>query len=252
MSEHSDNPSDPVVPARRDVLWQRISSALGILLLVYLVVAYWLMPVFWEHYTGRHPALDDMPGVTETSDGHPGDPINLALIGMEQELKAALRAAGWYTADPLGMRSDLRIAVDSVAERPYDAAPVSRLYLWGRPEDLAFEQPVGDDPRQRHHVRFWKSGQTDDQGNPLWAGSATFDRRVGLSHTTGQITHHIAADVDLERDHLVGELRQTGRLIDIEFVDDFHQVRQGRNGGGDPWHTDGRLSLAKLRITATD
>ena len=35
----------------------------------------------------------------------------------------------------------------------------------------------------------------------------TFDRRVGLSHDTGQVTHHIAPDIDAERDGLMRDLR---------------------------------------------
>ena len=115
------------------------------------------------------------------------------------------------------------------------------LYLFGRREDLAFEQPVGDNPRKRHHVRFWKTEKTYDDGRPIWIGSASYDERVGLSHTTGQITHHIAADVDAERDHLFASLRATGKLADEYPVDDFHSTLEGRNGGGDPWFTDGRL-----------
>jgi hypothetical protein len=95
-------------------------------------------------------------------------------------------------------------------------------------------------------VRFWKSAQTDAAGRPLWAGSATYDERVGLSHTTGQITHHIAADVDAERDHLAAALARTGKLDGSQYITGFHQVREGRNGGGDPWHTDGRLFVAEI------
>lgn len=227
--------------------WRRALVAFLVIVLGYFLVAYFLFPLLWIGYAHRHPALDDLPGITKTHDDHPGDPLNVALIGAEDELKATLRDAGWYPADPLVLRSDLKIAADTVLARPYDDAPVSSLYLWGRKEDLAFEQPVGDDPRQRHHVRFWKSEQVDDQGRPLWAGSATYDRRVGLSETTGQITHHISADVDTERGHLFADLQQTGRLIDVHFIDDFHKVREGRNGGGDPWHTDGRLEIGTIQ-----
>ena len=76
--------------------------------------------------------------------------------------------------------------------------------------------------------------------------SATYDQRVGFSHTTGQITHHIAADVDTERDHLIGTLDQTGSLSEVYYVDDFHKVREGRNGGGDLWRTDGRLAVGVI------
>jgi hypothetical protein len=78
-------------------------------------------------------------------------------------------------------------------------------------------------------------------------GSATYDKRVGLSHTTGQITHHIASDVDAERDHLFANLKQTGDLVDEQLIDGFHKVREGTNGGGDAWRTDGRLAVGAIK-----
>lgn len=178
-----------------------------------------------------------------TSDGHPGDPLNVALIGTKEQVETIMKAAKWYSAAALGLRSDLAIATDSVLSRPDDEAPVSNLYLFGRKEDLAFEQPVGDNPRQRHHVRFWKIDGADVDGRPVWIGSASYDERVGLSHTTGQITHHIAPDVDKERDHVFADLKHTGGLEDDYSVDDFHTEREGRNGGGDRWFTDGALDV---------
>jgi hypothetical protein len=221
--------------------WLRAVLAFVGVLGVYFVVAYLVMPLLWRHYARRHPALDDVPGITLTADKHPGDPINVALIGSEENLESIMQAAGWFRADPLGLKSDLRIAADTVLKRPYDEAPVSNLFLWGRKEDLAFEQPVGDDPRKRHHVRFWKSDKVDQEQRPLWAGSVTYDERVGLSHTTGQITHHIGPDVDAERDRLFEELKKTDDLASVQVIDGFHKTLKGRNGGGDSWHTDGKL-----------
>jgi hypothetical protein len=123
---------------------------------------------------------------------------------------------------------------------------VSNLYLWGRKEDLAFEQPVGDDPERRHHVRFWRSGEVDETDRPLWIGAATYDMGVGFSHTTGQITHHIAPDVDAERDKLIDDLRRAGQLRQVVWIEHFHQVLRGYNGGGDPYHTDGRLAVGVI------
>jgi hypothetical protein len=215
-------------------------------LLAWFVVAYVLMPVDWKRYVRRHPALDDVPNVTHTADGIPGDPINVSLIGTEAQLKAIMQAAKWFAADPLSLRSDLAIGVDTVLKRPDDQAPVSSLYLFGRKEDLAFEQPVGDSPRHRHHVRFWRAAEEDPDGRPTWVGSAVYDKGVGFSHTTGQITHHTAADVDTERDYLAKDLKQTGELTDSYYVDGFHKVREGKNGGGDPWQTDGRLYVGVI------
>jgi hypothetical protein len=229
----------------------RLAVVLAAFVGLYLIIAYAVLPMFWVHYAHRHPAIDETPGITTTGDDHPGDPINVALIGSEADIKRVMQAGGWFSADPLGLKSDLKIAADTVLERPYETAPVSNLFLWGRREDLAFEQPVGDDPRQRHHARFWKSAKLDADGRPAWMGSATYDQRVGLSHTTGQITHHIASDVDAERDHLFECLKPTNELIDLQVIDGFHKVREGHNGGGDPWHTDGRLFVGTLETSAT-
>lgn len=218
-------------------------------LLLYLSIAYFLLPLTWRRAESRHhPALTGMPEVSRTNNNIPGDPLNVALIGSEKSVSKAMLAAGWYPADPLTLESCLRIASDTVLHRPYTDAPVSNLFVWGRKQDLAFEQPVGDDPRQRHHVRFWRSKEVDRNGDPLWVGGATFDRRVGFSHTTGQITHHISPDVDAERDKILNDLQQSHDVASVDWVAGFHKRLAGRNGGGDPWHTDGRLLIVVLKL----
>ena len=107
---------------------------------------------------------------------------------------------------------------------------------------------VADSPRRRNHVRLWLIGKPDALGRPVWIGAASYDERVGLSHTTGQITHHIAPDVDVERDHLFASLQQAGTLSDTFKVEGFHKVLRGRNGGGDPWYTDGSLWVGTLAV----
>lgn len=223
-----------------------LSVIVMVAVLLYLAIAYFFVPKMWKEYALRHPAFDGDPRITETGDRHPGDPLNVALIGTETELREIMAAANWRAAKPLGLRSDIKIASDTVFRRPDDDAPVSNLYLFGRKEDLAFEQSVGDNPRKRNHVRFWLTGKTDADGRPVWIGAASYDERVGFSHTTGQVTHHIAADIDSERDHLFSDLEKTGDLSTLYKVPGFHKVLQGRNGGGDPWHTDGDLCVGVI------
>ena len=213
---------------------------------IYAGAAYLFVPALWEFYAHRHPALEDIPDITYTGSGIPGDPLNVALVGTETELKKAMLAADWRPADPLTLKSCLEIAEATVFDRSYVDAPVSNLYFEHRKEDLAFEKPVGDNPKQRNHVRFWKLNGTDPDGRPVWVGSATYDKRVGLSDTTGQVTHHIGADVDVERDRLMADLKAAGKLTSVDTVTGFHKVCQGRNGEGDPWHTDGDLYVGVL------
>jgi hypothetical protein len=180
MSDESLASARPPGPPRRRRL-PRLAAVGIVLISLYLLVAYVLMPAFWTHYAHRHPLFDDIPGITHTGTGIAGDPINVALVGTEVEVKKIMLAARWYPADPLTLKSCLEIAEASVLKRPYDDAPVSNLFLFGRKEDLAFEQPVGDSPRHRHHVRFWRTEKTYDDGRPVWVGSAIYDERVGIN-----------------------------------------------------------------------
>jgi hypothetical protein len=216
------------------------------LIATWAMVAYIVMPLWWERYAKAHPELDGVPGITQTASGIPGDPVNVAVVGSQEQVRAIFAAAGWTPADPLSLRSDARIAADAVLDRPYADAPVSTLILFGRKQDLAFEQTAGTSPRERHHVRFWIAPKAHPSGAALWIGAASFYRSVGFSHDTGQITHHISAGVDTERDHVIASLQATGQLSVVLAVHDFHAKLKGRNGGGDPWHTDGTLMLAVI------
>ena len=126
--------------------------------------------------------------------------------------------------------------------KPYPYAPVSDLYVHGKKQFYAFEQPQGGDPTKRHHVRFWLIPVYDAMDRPMWMGAATYDFSVGVSHTTGQITHHIAADVDQERDKLLEDLQHSGAIV-LHWIDPFQPNHEGKNGGGDRFVTDGRLAI---------
>jgi hypothetical protein len=195
-----------------------------------------------------HPGLARSPRHTTTAQGRPGDAVNIGFIGSEEDLHRTLATAGWYAADPITLKTSLRIAADCVLDKPYPHAPVSNLYLWGRVQDAAFEQPVGDSPTQRHHVRFWRSSERDGRGRPLWLGAATFDERVEISRTTGRFTHKIGPDIDRERDKLVRDAISAEALDGYYWVEEFHRAAEGRNGGGDAYFTDRRLAIGVIDL----
>ena len=195
-----------------------------------------------------HPALTRSPRHATTGQGNQGDAINVALIGTEEELHRTLAAAGWYAADPITLQTSVRIAADVVMRKPYAHAPVSDLYLWGRRQDAAFEQPVGNSPKQRHHVRFWRSDELDSNGKPLWIGAATYDERVEISRTTLGVTHKISPDIDRERNKVVSDAVRAGMLDGYYWVEQFHQQPAGKNGGGDPYYTDRRLAIGVIEV----
>ena len=158
----------PAAPRRSRRVMHVCISAPAALLVVYLMSAYVFIPMAWSSYAWRHPAVDDAPRITRTGNGIPGDPLNIALIGTEDAIGRAMIEAGWRPADPITLKTCLRITHSTLLKRPYEQAPVSNLYLYGRKQDLAFQRAVGDNPRQRHHVRFWCAAELDDAGRPLW------------------------------------------------------------------------------------
>ncbi len=229
-------------PHRR--LDQFLLLALAVLL-AYTVLAYVALPLLWSHYEHQR-GLANLPMVTRTAQDIPGDPINVGLIGDKRDVLCAMHAANWYPADPVTARSSIEIAGSVLLDRPYDRAPVSPLFYLGRPEDLAFEKPVGDSADRRHHVRFWKVLDQGQEKRPVWLGSATFDRGVGVSHYTGAITHHIAPDVDADRGLLASDL-EAAQVVEAKYqVTGVGVTLTGRNGGGDPYFTDGEVWILRL------
>ncbi len=214
----------------------------------YTALAYLALPALWTHYEHQR-GLADLPMVTRTAQGIPGDPINVGLIGDKRDVLCAMQAARWYPADPVTARSSIEIAGSVLLDRPYDRAPVSPLFYLGRREDLAFEKPAGESADRRNHVRFWKVLDQGQEQRPVWLGSATFDRGVGVSHYTGAITHHIAPDIDAERGLLASDL-EAAQMVDAKYqVTGIGVTLTGRNGGGDPYYTDGEVWILRL-VTA--
>ncbi|MEO6827234.1 MAG: LssY C-terminal domain-containing protein [Microbacteriaceae bacterium] len=193
-------------------------------------------------------------GRARTSDGLLGDPINLALLGSELQLNTAMREAGWVRADAITFRSTWRIIASTVLRRSYDEAPVSPLLLFDRQQDVAYQQEVLGNPAKRHHVRFWRcpDGWLLPGGHRVdWLAAGTFDRSVGFSLFTLQITHKIDHDTDIERDHIVDTLTTADAAISVEILRDFSTGYHSRNGGGDTIKTDGDLPVLDLRAVHT-
>ena len=238
----------PAPNLRRRRRWFR-SACLGFSAVVgvWFLAAYYVLPRIWRHYE-HQPGLMTAPKFSVTAAGIPGDPLNLGVVGSPEALVQAMLAGGWTPADPITWRTSLGIARSVLERRAYPTAPVSDLFVFGRKQDLAFEKAAGagGSASKRHHVRFWRSDDLGPGGVPFWLGAATFDRSVGFSHLTGQITHHIAPDIDAERDAVIHSLGAAGWLAQVYQVTGVGATLLGRNGGGDRYDTDGELSIGVL------
>ena len=215
------------------------------ILVGYGLIAYLVLPGFWTHYEHQR-GLADLPMVTRTGQDIPGDPMNVGLVGDNKDVICAMHAAGWYPADQITLKSSIEIVGSVLLDRPYKDAPVSNLYYLDRREDLAFEKPIGQNADRRNHVRFWKVLDQGEEKRPVWLGAATEDRGVGVSHYTVAVTHHISADLDAERALLATDLEKAG-MVDAKYqVTGIGPTLTGRNGGGDPYYTDGEIWVLRL------
>ncbi len=212
---------------------------------MYVLLAYVLLPLAWTHYE-HQKKLAGLAMVTQTGNGIPGDPINVGLVGSKEEVLCAMNAAGWYPADPITLKSSIEIVGSVLFDRPYRDAPVSNLYYLGRREDFAFEKPIGSSADRRNHVRYWMVMEQGQEKRPVWLGSATLDRGVGVSSYTAEVTHHISPDLDAERGLLTADLEDAG-MVDAKYqVTGIGPTIAGRNGGGDPYYTDGEIWVLRL------
>ena len=204
-----------------------------------------------------------VPSYTITGDGLPGDPVNVALVGTLQQLRAAFAALGWAEADRLSLASSWGMVRAFVFNSPYPTAPFSTLYLFGRGQDIGFQRAIDDSPRKRHHIRFWALSQTrardtwgaadfwlnterpSDNEGALWVGAGTRDTGLSLTRLTFQVTHATDSDTNAERDYIIGELRKN-RSIEAEKV-----YQAGQNLPAERvnhYITDGEIILARLVV----
>ena len=217
-------------------------------ILFWVVLAYLVLPRLHRILTELY-VPDYFIGRARTSDGLLGDPINLALLGSEAQLDEAMAAAGWRRADEVTVATSWRIVLSTVLRRSYDEAPVSPLFLFGHQQDVAYQQEVLGNPSKRHHVRFWRcpEGWMLPGGHRAdWLAAGTFDRSVGFSLFTLQITHKIDANTDIERDHVVATLEAADVGAEVSVIHDFSTGYHARNGGGDSIETDGDLPVVDL------
>lgn len=204
------------------------------LLLLWFGIAYGGLPRLWSHHEHKRIGSHDEI-VSYTAQDIPADPINLHVHGSADQVACAMTNVGWVRADNVSVRSAVKIAASVILHQAYPAAPVSSLYLHDKVQDMAFERDEGRSADKRHHVRFWQIAPND------WLAAATFDRSVGLSLFTLQITHYIGNDPDADRAMVGRVFLASGASRAGEQASRIPPNRWHRNGGGNRYRTDGMI-----------
>lgn len=177
--------------------------------------------------------------VTNAAGTETGDPLNLVIIGHPRDIYTAFIRAGWDETEAITGASTWKTVKSFISGGEYRYSPISSLYVFGRPQDVAF-QKARENIHERNHLRLWMSWSSY-QGYPVWIGQISRD--IGVRFTKKTITtHKIDPDVDETREYLVEDLAYAQALKKLGFVGGVGAVPMDQPRGnltGDPWFTDG-------------
>lgn len=184
--------------------------------------------------------LEALPCCTLGGDRRsPADPLNIVLIGSADAVFPPLARRGWHVTQTLSAESIWQTITSSLFGHRYRYAPVSPLYVFGRPQDLALQKGRSD-VNQRNHMRLWLAPVTVS-GTPVWVGQISRDIGVRLTRKT-LTTHKIDPSVDETRWYLMQDLYFSEGLSRFGFVTGVGAAPPERprfNYTGDPYETDG-------------
>jgi LssY C-terminus len=179
--------------------------------------------------------------------GNPGDMVNYALIGTQDQVTKAFAAAGWVQVDKTTQDAVVHGLISTLSHAAYTEMPMSTLYLFGRSQDLSFARA---DPLAvaaiRHHLRVWKTTENVG-GEALWVGSATHDNGFEKDQRNGGVTHHIDANVDQERDFLEQSFAGAGVLAGAAYVMPSSPLTTAKTATGGSFESDGRIVVMDLK-----
>ncbi len=196
--------------------------------------------------------LEQLPCcVTDASGEHDGDPLNIVLIGGPSAVLNALSRSGWSFTHRITLRSVTREIGAALSGESYPVAPVSSLYVFGRPQDVALQR-ARQSIAQRNHMRLWLAPYTFGQRS-LWLGQVSRD--IGVKITTKSptlTTHVIDPQVDTTREYLLHSLIAQGFVGEFGFVKGSAYATPAEprhNLTDDPYFSDG---MRLVVVLATD
>ncbi len=181
-----------------------------------------------------------------------GDPVNLVIIGDLQEVYVAFIRAGWDETETITSGTSWKTVKSFIGGGEYRYSPVSGLYVFGRPQDIAF-QKARDNIHERNHLRLWLSPYRLE-GKLVWLGQISRD--IGVRWTKKTITtHKIDPDVDETREYLLEDLAYAQALEKFAYVGGVGEVSYTQPKGnltGDPWFSDGNRLVLWVSLVPID
>jgi hypothetical protein len=176
----------------------------------------------------------------------PGDPLNFVVIGEPERVLATFVSRGWDLTETTHSGAVWGTIRSSLFGTYYRYSPISPLYLFGRPQDIAL-QKIRSNVDERNHLRIWLAPYTF-RGLFVYVGQISRDIGVKLSSKT-LVTHKIDADVDDTRSYLEQDLAASGQVEANGYVSGVgiaYPELPRFNYTLDPYFTDGLRAVLIL------
>ena len=191
---------------------------------------------------GLRQALENLPCCMTNKDGSgESDPLNIVVIGPEEEIWAAFITRGWDESEVIYGASLARTIASSLFGGRYRYSPMSALYFYGRPQDVGL-QKARQTVDERNHLRLWLSPMRY-KGMPVYIGQISRDIGVKLTTKSPTLTtHEIDPDIDEARDYLTQDLLESQKVAKLGFVDGVGKAEPDNpryNLTDSPYWTDG-------------
>jgi hypothetical protein len=202
---------------------------------------------------GLRSALESYPCCTtdKKMQEYRGDPVNLVIVGEDEDLIGAFVRRGWKQTEVKYRGSIFKTLGSFLFKKSYDNSPVSDLYLLGRHQDIAFQKPRRS-IHNRNHLRLWQTPLRYD-GKPVWIGGISRD--IGVKATTKApffVTHVIDSDVDEAREYLLQDFLAANAIESWGYVSGVGNTSRDnprKNFMGDEIYTDGERLVMILSDT---
>ena len=191
---------------------------------------------------GLREALEQLPCCTTSKDGKvPGDPLNIVVIGVPDDLFPAFIRRGWRMAEDTYWGSIKKTINSFLFGKRYRYSPVSPLYLFGRKQDIALQKARGTIHR-RNHLRLWLTPLLFNN-KEVWIGQISRDIGVRFTRKSHNfVTHKIDPDVDEVRNAFMEDMLYSQGLEKVGFVKGLGVATKEKprtNMTGDPYFHDG-------------
>jgi hypothetical protein len=204
---------------------------------------------------GLRSALEGLPCCALGGDREsPGDPLNIVVIGTTNDAQILFPfiRRGWDLTETTYAGSVWGTVKSSLFGSRYRYSPVSPLYVFDRPQDIAMQKARAT-VDERNHLRLWLTPYRY-HGKEVFIGQISRDVGIRLSSKTF-VTHKIEPTVDEARNYLTQDLIISNQVSAYGFVKGVGEIDPDApryNFTLDPYWSDGLRAVHVLEDHPVD